>query len=68
MATVEERLEKLEKEIAELTTARTGPGLTGDKKPGWTSRIAGSFQDDPEFDEVLRLGREDRKLDLVNGE
>lgn len=68
MATVEERLEKLENEIAELKAARTGSGLTGDKKPGWISRIAGSFKDDPEFDEVLRLGREDRKLDLVDGE
>jgi len=35
-------------------------------KPGWISRITGAFADSPEFDEVIRLGREFRKeMDAV---
>ena len=30
-------------------------------KPGWIDRITGSFADCPEFDEIVRLGREFRK-------
>jgi len=33
-------------------------------KSNWISDISGSFKDDPEFDEVLRLGREARQADL----
>jgi hypothetical protein len=31
------------------------------QKPGWISRITGSFENCPEFDENVRLGREFRK-------
>ena len=50
--TIEERLAKVERELAFLR-ARTG----GDKSD-WITEITGSFKDAPEFDEILRLGRE----------
>jgi hypothetical protein len=30
---------------------------------GWIDKITGSFKDDPDFDEILRLGREIRQAD-----
>jgi hypothetical protein len=53
---VEERLAVLETEVAELKRSLR-PGET------WFNRVAGSMKDDPEFDEVLRLGREIRRAD-----
>jgi hypothetical protein len=32
-------------------------------RPNWISAISGTFKDDPEFDEVLRLGKEFREAD-----
>ena len=32
-------------------------------KSNWISDISGSFRDDVEFDEILRLGREERQAD-----
>ena len=65
MFSVEERLEKLEREVDQLKLAH-GPMLAlSSKKPGWVSRISGSLKDDPEFDEILRLGREESQADLV---
>lgn len=52
--TVEERLTLIEKELAELK--RKLPS----SKRGWIARISGSFKDDPDFGEILRLGREIR--------
>ena len=37
-------------------------------RENWIDRITGSFQDDPEFDEILRLGREMRNTDPPDGE
>jgi hypothetical protein len=58
--TVEKRLDVLEQQVAELARRLTPDkaGLT------WFDRVAGSFKDDPEFDEILRLGREIRMADL----
>ena len=53
--TVEDRLSALEKKV-DLLVERLQPA-NGD----WTSHVIGSFKDRPEFDEVLRLGREFRK-------
>ena len=64
MPGVEERLAKLEKEVQALKEARSGNPFG--KKPGWISKVSGSFKDDPEFDEILRLGREERKSDMLN--
>lgn len=62
--TVEERLSRLEKEFA-LLKARSAN--TGDR-PGWISEGTGSFKNDPEFDEVLRLGREIRDAEHAEDE
>ncbi len=53
---LEERLALLEREVAELKRAL---------KPAtnWFQRVAGSMENDPEFDDVLRLGREIRQAD-----
>jgi hypothetical protein len=34
-----------------------------DQKGNWLNEVAGSFENDPEFDEVVRLGKELRKAD-----
>ena len=57
--TIEERLTILEKEMAELKQG--APSLQS--KPNWLEKITGSFKDDPEFGEILRLGNEIRKAD-----
>lgn len=57
--TVEERLAVLECEMAEL---KRQIGLA--RTPGnWFGFVAGSFKDDPDFEEVLRLGDELRRSD-----
>ena len=52
-----ERLEKLEAEVAELKRQSAA------KSNDWFSVVAGSFKDDPEFAEIVRLGREIRQAD-----
>jgi hypothetical protein len=53
---VEERLAVLEEKV-ELLSKRIEPPSQED----WTERVIGSFANCPEFDEVLRLGREFRQ-------
>lgn len=55
--TIEERLAAVEHELAELKR-KTQSGRDGNC---WIERIAGTFRDDPDFDEIIRLGREFRK-------
>ena len=57
MSTVEERLSVLESEIETLKRqlARIG------KPRAWLDEVAGSMDAWPEFEEVLRLGREFRQ-------
>lgn len=62
MDSVEERLAKVEQEVAELR-ARTNVLVS---KQGWVAKVVGSFEDDEDFDEILRLGREERKSDVLN--
>jgi hypothetical protein len=38
------------------------------KKPGWISKVTRTFENDAEFDEILRLGREERRSDVLNDE
>jgi hypothetical protein len=54
--TIEKRLDNVERELAALK------GMLESLKPGpnWISSMSGTFKDDPEFDEVLRLGKEFR--------
>lgn len=59
---IEERLAVVERELAELKTR-----LPPEREPeNWIEKISGSMKDFPEFDEVLRLGREFRKADRPN--
>lgn len=58
-ATVEKRLATLECEIAQLKRLVASVQLP----ESWFARVAGSFKDEPEFEEVLRLGRELRRSD-----
>ena len=54
---IEARLANVEQEIAELNKRLSKNG----DNTSWIERIAGSFKDDPDFDEIVRLGREFRK-------
>jgi hypothetical protein len=63
---VEERLTALEKQVAELQqqVAELRNRLPlADSKADWLEQISGSMAGFPEFDEVLRLGREIRNAD-----
>ena len=55
--TVEERLAAVEQQLIELK--RRLPSQTDGKS--WVERIAGTFNEDPDFDEIVRLGREFRE-------
>lgn len=59
---VEERLSALEKKVDQLIE-RLEPA-NGD----WISRVIGSFANCPEFDEVIRLGREYRNQYVAEDE
>ena len=52
--TIEQRLETVERDLAALK----GEVRTLKPDPNWISAICGTFKGDPEFDEVLRLGKE----------
>lgn len=56
MASVEERLAKVEKEIEELKAKAEDRS----SKQGWLKKIEGSFQHDPDFLEIVKLGKEAR--------
>ena len=58
--TIEVRLAKVERELA-ILKARTGENGT---KANWIEKITGSFKDDPDFDEIVRLGKEMRDAEL----
>ena len=56
-SSLEERVTELEQQMSQvLETIDSRPS-----KPGCISKITGSFADCPEFDEIVRLGREFRK-------
>ena len=52
--TFEARLAKVERELA-ILKAKEGSG-----ELNWLSEITGSFKDDVDFEEIVRLGREMR--------
>lgn len=58
--TIEVRLAKVERELA-ILKARTGENGT---KANWIEKITGSFKDDPDFKEIVRLGKEIRDAEL----
>jgi hypothetical protein len=57
MSTVEERLSALESELRAVKRQLTTMG----KPRAWLDEVAGSMDEWPEFEEVLRLGREFRE-------
>ena len=57
VAELEKRVAELEREVARLKQERNGPH---DERPWWESK-AGTFKDDPGFEEMVRLGREYRE-------
>ncbi len=58
---VEDRLAILEQEFVELKRGMA----TGQVKKNWIANITGTFKGDPEFGEILRLGKEIRQADKL---
>jgi hypothetical protein len=61
---IEQRLTSIEKQVAELRQSLSDKN----DAPSWLDKVAGSFQDDTEFDEVLRLGQAIREADRPTDE
>ena len=55
---LEQRVSTLEKELSEIKQMLAKS--SGLKSPWWL-KVAGSFEQDPTFDEVIKLGQEWRK-------
>lgn len=64
---LEERSQQLEARVAaleaELTQLKQMLSGVLQKQVPWWLQVAGSFEDDPTFDEAVRLGQEWRKQD-----
>jgi hypothetical protein len=56
--TLEERVAALEAEVEQLKQERTPSSAPAEP---WWKKIVGVFQNDPEFEEAMRLGREYRE-------
>jgi hypothetical protein len=56
--TIEERLASIEEEVALLKATKNG--VDTNEQP-WYERIRGTFKDDPDYDEAMRLGRQWRE-------
>ncbi len=56
---LEERLSAVEKDLADLKSRV----VQSQREPPWFEKMIGSMKDYPEFDEVVKLGREIRKAD-----
>ena len=54
MASVEERLAKLERELQAMKRDMQ----SGNSKLGWLERVKGTFKGDPDFEEIVQLGKE----------
>jgi hypothetical protein len=54
---VEERLTVLKKQLAALKRR----SASNSNRKSWVEQIAGTFNDDPDFAKIVRLGREFRK-------
>jgi hypothetical protein len=57
-ANLEKRMEVLEREVRSLK--RLVKKSKSDQKPWW-ERLAGTFENDPVFDEIVEAGRKYRK-------
>jgi hypothetical protein len=63
MATVEERLAKVEKDLEAIKREK----LAQTSKLGWLERVRGTFKGDPDFEEIVRLGKELRDQESSEG-
>jgi hypothetical protein len=54
-------LAEISQRITAVAAETPRPVVAGWPSQSWIQRVAGSFKDQPEFDEVLRLGREFRQ-------
>jgi hypothetical protein len=54
---IEEKILSIEKELAQVKQALAA---SQSEKPSWLN-VVGSFENDPDFDEAVRLGQEWRK-------
>jgi hypothetical protein len=61
-ADIEKRLTNLEREVAHLRSQNERPR----SKARWWEKIAGSFANDPLFEEAMRLGRKWRESQRPN--
>ena len=59
--TIEQRLENVERELATLR----GVVKTLKPDPNWITSMSGTFRDDPEFDEILLLGKQLRDAEKL---
>ena len=58
---IAERVASLEQEVCQLKTKLEGFERGNNCKDDWLDKIAGSFANDPAFEEAMRLGREWRE-------
>jgi hypothetical protein len=71
LAAVEAEVAEIRRQLAEPEPAREPDPETGDlpaSGPDWLKRITGSMKDFPEFEDLLRYGREYRESDRPAGE
>ncbi len=59
IASLEERVAKLETKLEQLEQ-KHGATASQDTRPWW-EQIRGTFKNDPDYDEAMRLGREYRE-------
>ena len=63
-ADLEQRVAVLERDLAELRQRIS----SSDGKKNWIEKITGTFENDPDFAEILRLGQEIRRADRPDDE
>lgn len=63
MSTVEERLAKVERDLEAIKREK----LAENSKLGWLERVRGTFKGDPDFEEIVRLGKKLRDTESSEG-
>ncbi|XZE45798.1 hypothetical protein SH467x_001060 [Pirellulaceae bacterium SH467] len=63
MATVEERLAKVERELEIIKRDKQAES----SRLGWLERVKGTFKGDPDFEEIVKLGKELRDQESCEG-
>jgi hypothetical protein len=63
MATVEERLAKVERDLEAIKREK----LAANSKLGWLEKVRGTFKGDRDFEEIVRLGKELRDKESAEG-